>query len=559
MSPDDAPNVVLEYMVADPGTDSPPGGKLLDADRYFTAEPFLDGPVSRRVAVIDFDPDTGAVLQGARFVPPGEHSKFGRYHIADRMQHDANDFQQVSVFGAIVQTMAMFEEKDVLGRPLAWAFKGQQLLVVPRAGVMENAFYHRDSRSLQFFFFKALDANEVEQTIYTCLSPDIIVHETTHAILDGIAPDLYDAMSPQSLALHEGIADLAAVVFALRSDTLRKRVLDAAGGDLSKAEAFADIALQFGSVRAGRNQPLRNLAEPYSLKEGFGTLITRNEPHDLSGVLSSALYALLVEDHARTKQEIAAAKGITPFSASGLAAFQAGEKFKRMVFRALDYLPPGDISFADYGRALIAADAASNPDPSWERDFVKDQLVKRGIVDSAAELDPVDPGFTIDPALDLKMLVESDWAAYQFAEAHRKDLCIPEHAPIDVRKRLDVTKETRRHGIGKVEARECIYKVAWQERRLVERFGLFDEIIITYGTTLSIDWETRRIRALLSTGATHPSQGFAATERNAAMRLDYLKHCIDEGLVELNGPHAELQGRALKLTGLAQFLHMVEH
>jgi len=43
-------------------------------------------------------------------------------------------------------------EKDILGRPLNWAFDVPQLLIIPRAGEQANAFYHPDSHSLQFFY-----------------------------------------------------------------------------------------------------------------------------------------------------------------------------------------------------------------------------------------------------------------------------------------------------------------------------------------------------------------------------------------------------------------------
>ena len=82
---------------------------------------------------------------------------------------------------------------------------------------MENAYYERDSHSLQFFSF------EVDgKTVHTSLSRDIVAHETAHALIDGIDPDLYDALDPQSLALHEGIADLTAMLLAFGSGPLRR-------------------------------------------------------------------------------------------------------------------------------------------------------------------------------------------------------------------------------------------------------------------------------------------------------------------------------------------------
>jgi hypothetical protein len=40
---------------------------------------FLDGPVTRRVAVLDFDPATGELSPAVRFLAPGKEKKIGRY------------------------------------------------------------------------------------------------------------------------------------------------------------------------------------------------------------------------------------------------------------------------------------------------------------------------------------------------------------------------------------------------------------------------------------------------------------------------------------------------
>ncbi|MCI0348450.1 MAG: hypothetical protein L0Z53_03405, partial [Acidobacteriales bacterium] len=72
---------------------------------------------------------------------------------------DDPSFMQVVVFGGVMKTMQMFEEADNLGRRIRWAFDGPQLLVVPRAGDWANAYYERESRSLQFFYFLMALAN----------------------------------------------------------------------------------------------------------------------------------------------------------------------------------------------------------------------------------------------------------------------------------------------------------------------------------------------------------------------------------------------------------------
>ena len=156
---------------------------------------FGDGPTTSRVVVEDFDPLTGKPLAGAEFVPPGPKRKMGRYRLSDDIY--SPEFIQASVLGTVVKTMRLFSDKSALGRPVKWAFDHPQLRVLPRAGEGANAFYERESRSLQFYYFR--NPNNPAQTVYTSLSRDVVAHETGHAIIDGIAPALYDAITPQSL------------------------------------------------------------------------------------------------------------------------------------------------------------------------------------------------------------------------------------------------------------------------------------------------------------------------------------------------------------------------
>ena len=116
--------VRVPLMIQDPMTAAykdMPEREGFDIDRE---DFFLDGPVTRRVAVVDFEPDTGALLPGARFRPPPPDRVLGSYEIADEHDIYARDFNQVSVFATVLRTMYMFEEQDVLGRDLVWAFDG---------------------------------------------------------------------------------------------------------------------------------------------------------------------------------------------------------------------------------------------------------------------------------------------------------------------------------------------------------------------------------------------------------------------------------------------------
>jgi hypothetical protein len=542
---------------------------------------FLDGPVTKRVAVLNFDPETGALSPGVSFRRPANGSGVAGYEIKDETDLNSLDFNQVSVFATILNTMYMFEEPDTLGRPLTWAFNGPQLLVIPRAGEWANAFYERETHSLQFFHFQP-EANP-ENTVYTSLSHDIVCHETGHAILDGIAPDLYNCISPQALALHEAVADLTALTLALRSDPLREAVLYQTGGDLKASTAFSRVAEEFGRASDSRSDALRSLFNERTLdpkdesKDEFGrpNRVARNEPHDLSEVLSGAFYSVLVKIFEDKKQKTDSKTG-KPY-ATNKALWVAAERFKRMIFRALDYLPPGEVSFADYGRAIIASDQASHPNDKQEREWICEEFIKRHMITGEGAL-KVETNFEARELadVDLQTLADSDWAAYEFANKNRKLLGIPEGVHFRVRPRLDATKKYIR-GPGKQESiRELIFKVSWDYKE-PNHLGQFfpAERQITVGTTLAIDWVTKKVRAIVTSDfSERPSGGGrkrkADRQQQKADRDLMLERMLDDGVLQLSdqigGPDgkprtalvsAETMGNLMRIRGAARMLHII--
>jgi hypothetical protein len=546
--------VKLYYMAADPADAERNQGKILQGVECRDMGPFLDGPVHRRLAVVDLNPATGALRPGVPLILPKPGRLTARYAIADIKDPDSAGFRPVSVFSTVWQTMRMFEEPDVLGRKLRWAFEGEQLLIVPEAGVMANAFYHRASRSLQFFSFPIEAADGTQRRAHTCLSPDIVAHEATHAILDGIAPDLYDAASPQALALHEAIADLAAVIFAARTQLLREAVLDRCQGDLHQSEAFSGIAQELGGAGDNAGHPLRNLSNSLTLRAG-GPNPASNGPHDLSQVLSGTFYALFLQAYIHEQAKATGREDwafgmqdAASFSASGLSVWTAADVVKRVAFRALDYLPPGEISFADYARAVMAADRAANPDDDWLRAFLVDEFLRRGIVDRVEDLVPMAHEVQIPAGLDLDLLIRSDWAAYQFAESQRAALLIPPGEPYEMRPRLDAVKTTRRGDDGPGELRELILKLSWEERELADGgYGLATELAVTRGTTLVINRTKGQVQEMLST---------SKAEGGAEERAEFVRTAIASGA--LRPEQVQVTGGRLRLRGMGTMLHMVQ-
>ncbi|HEX7182584.1 MAG TPA: hypothetical protein VF756_12130 [Thermoanaerobaculia bacterium] len=546
--------VRIPIMIDDPYT-SRKGFKrdyeMVPAEEDF----FLDGPVTRRVAVLDFDPQSGALQPGARYVPPKKPNGEGGYDFQGPNGIYQSSFIQVSTFATVLETMYMFEEPDALGRSLTWAFDAPQLLVVPRAGEWDNAFYERESRSLQFFYISQAGG----QPVYTSLSRDIIAHETAHAILDGISPTLYHAVTPQSLALHEAIADLTALLMSFRSRELRYAVLRETEGSLDNSTAFSTVAPQFGKARDGMAEFLRNLNNLYNLHRGSEHQVSRYHPHSLSQVLSGALYSVLVKIYKAVGEQ-------NPDWPSGKVLFVASERFKRMIFRALDYMPPGEVSFRDYGRAILAADQAAHPTDKQEREWICDEFVQRGIVLDRKALE-VQTNFPF-PGLsevDLGVLQESDWAAYELVNRNRDFFAIPKEVSFHVHPRLKTEKYYfRKKGSREpVKIPELILKVSWShpEPNQVKQ-ALVRDRQITVGTTVAIDWETRNVRTCLSSDL---------GDEQRQDRDGMIQRMLDDGILRIGdealGPdgkplcaaiRAETLGGTMRVRGAARLLHIAE-
>jgi hypothetical protein len=140
---DSVMRVLVPLMIQDPSTARYKGMKDIYERVYIDEDYFLDGPVTRRIAVLDFCPQSGELLKGVPFCPPKRGRVTGSYNVGENIYSPG--FIQVNVFTTVWKTINMFEKHEILGRPITWAFPAEQLLLVPRAGEMANAYYERDS------------------------------------------------------------------------------------------------------------------------------------------------------------------------------------------------------------------------------------------------------------------------------------------------------------------------------------------------------------------------------------------------------------------------------
>lgn len=463
---------------------------------------FLDGPACRRIAVVDFDPATGEPLPPpATFTPSSSNPRSGEY-VADDDPTSAASLA-INTFGTVFLTLRMFEGPEGLGRQVKWAFGSEQLLVLPRAGEWANAFYDRGTRSLQFFSFQ----DNAGKRVHTGLSRDIVAHECGHALLDAVVPSLYDSSTPQSIAIHEAVADLVAVIMALQSDGLRKAVLARSDNSLTGANAFSSIAEEFGMARPGADgiarTELRSLKNDSTLESLAG-----ERPHILSTLLSAIYYdtlcSIFVSRFEASKRPDQAGALLTVDQAANKALGIALTIFRRFLLRGIDYLPPGELSFADVGRATLAADRAAMPDSDALRSEFAQRFVDRHIVGQVADLETSAPVELGVPSSQVEDLRDGDWLAYEYVERHRAWMAIPKGASFTVLPRVDTTKRIGTVQEGKKQ-RELILKVAWNHAEDVAGGAPRTRVVPT-GATVVLKWETGECLAVINSDVTGQGQ-----------------------------------------------------
>ena len=505
-----------------------------NSDTYVD-EVFLDGPITSRVAILDFDEKTGALRKPVKL---GGTDKVARYNVPDgggkTKANNPNDrgFQAVSVLGGVLHALHLFESNDVLGRAVEWAFDSKQLLVIPRAGHWRNAYYERATSSLQFFSFPG---DDIVPTVHTSLSLDIVSHEAGHAILDAIAPHLYDCVTPQSLALHEAVGDLTALFATLNRDRLRRRLLEAGDYSIEGSNAYTRIATAFGHYGTG-DESLRTMWNTKKLNQ----VKNPNDTHGLSEVLSGAIYEMLVWAYKDWWKKLSPT--LDTKQANKALDIAAG-MIRRVAFRGLDYLPPGEVSFADYARASIAADTVSNPnDPECRVALIN--ICKARKIGNKKDMAYVDPKLDhMQATTDIDELSRSDWHAYHYVEEHREAFHVPPNIGFMIEPRLIVDKVARRDEAN-VTYHEMIMKISWEE---LEQKGR--PRWVRFGTTVAFDRQTGLIRAVVTT---NPK---VTKDRQIDNRTRFVDELIENGFLDDEDSGSTDHDSGLRFRGTGRTLH----
>jgi hypothetical protein len=345
------------------------------------------GPEGRLVRVVDFDATKDVYYPPVRLDHPDILIQQG----LDPSDSDPR-FHQQMVYAVATKVIENFER--ALGRP--FRFRGdKKLTILPHAFEGENAFYHPDTNSLHFGYFSAdtedPGPNLPGQTIFTCLSHDIVAHETTHAIVDRLRDHFNAPTNRDVLAFHEGIADIVAIFQHFSFPEVLRQEIRATRADLSRPGRLLELARQFGYA-TGSGRALRSakgLEEGEPDKHLYEEAL---EAHDRGSILVAAVFDAFFRIYGNRIADLIRAvtggSGVLPagelqadlVTLATREAARASQEVLTMCLRAFEYLAPVDVTFGDYLRGIITADFELNPvDEFGRRASFIDAFGARGI------------------------------------------------------------------------------------------------------------------------------------------------------------------------------------
>lgn len=357
------------------------------------------GPIGEYLEVIDVDPVSDAAYAPVDLNHPHLLSQ-------DGLSPSPADprFHQQMVYAVAMKTIGHFER--ALGRTAQWSSRKlnegdlptltsddagkppkrrereeyvQRLRIYPHAFRGANAYYSPDRKALLFGYFPAAGGDwrdsPAGQMTFSCLSHDIVAHETSHALLDGLHPRYRESTHPDAMALHEAFADIVALFQHFTLPEALEHQIGRSRGDLTGGGPLVQLAVEFGRATSREGQFQKALREAVDglSKEKLSELQGAApelpmEAHDRGAMLVASVFDAFLTLYAARQEEVivlaTGGSGVLPegqlpqplVKALARVAAKLAEQLLNICIRALDYCPPVDATFGDYLRAMITAD-----------------------------------------------------------------------------------------------------------------------------------------------------------------------------------------------------------
>jgi hypothetical protein len=344
------------------------------------------GPVGEKIEVVDYDSEHDCYYAPLDLNDPSILMQGG-------LEPNESDprFHQQMVYAVAMKTIENFER--ALGRQIAFKRRpGQERLrLFPHAFHGANAFFDPKLNAVLFGYFRAdrdnPGPNLPGQNVFTCLSHDIIAHEMTHAVVHRLRRYFLDPSNEDVLAFHEGFSDIVALFQHFSFGEMLREHIQTQRTQIRQADMMVGLAQQFGYA-TGMGMALRSAIG----KPDRRLYATLTEPHARGAILVAAVFDAFFQVYQRRIRDlIRIATGGTgnlpdadlhPDLVNRVAdeASETAQSILNMCIRAFDYLPPVDITFGDYLRALVTADYELVPDDHYgQRGLMIEAFRQRGI------------------------------------------------------------------------------------------------------------------------------------------------------------------------------------
>jgi len=386
----------MTVIAQDPSVVQGKGKRILMAKVAVPAEDLLPGPMGYRLQVVDYD-STRQYFHGSHVLPASYEEEPAEWQRGDPWIVNDFRFHAQNLYALVMKTLARFE--FALGRRLGWSFDNHQLKLAPHGMFDANAFYSPVEEGLVFGYFKGLS----KRPVFTALSHDVVVHETTHALLDALRERYLVPSNPDQGAFHEGFADVIALLSVFALPEVVGHLLDPARGKPAGARpivrekllppalresALFGLAEQMGQELDGlRGCALRRSAEldpnPKILDDPDFL-----EPHRRGEVFVAAVMRAFID----AWSERILSSGVTgqktfPLASVAEEGADVADALATLWIRALDYMPPVHLTFSDALTAALTSDTQARPDDSRFRlrHYLKVQFAAYGIAPVAAK------------------------------------------------------------------------------------------------------------------------------------------------------------------------------
>ncbi len=377
------PRKVIMTIIAQSPMVRRSNGSVLTAQVAVPVDRLRPGPRSHRFAVVEHCmPRRGTPLL-ARLTIEGQatyaewtfEDQFGTA-VASNSPLELNAaFHAQQVYAVAARTLDVFER--TLGRRLNWAFKSHQLgLITAGDGSGFNAQYVRAQRSVNFGFDES-----VSPTRYASTHHDLIAHEVTHAVLDGLRPRYWGRGSLDQAAFHEAFADIVALLSVFSLPEVMNHALTHSGAktriaaaNVSETALKESILFTIGSGSMARRSVM--MAPTGQWKRQAKYLEEHNRGEILVAAVMQSLLAIWL-----SRLQPLIYRGSLDRDRAGEEGAKAARHVLTMCIRAIDYTPPVEFEFADYLDALLFADEVVVPDdPRNYRALFADKFRAFGIV-----------------------------------------------------------------------------------------------------------------------------------------------------------------------------------